>query len=269
MSDLPVHEIRQLKEHITGLPGWRLHPHDDTDLTPAEKKELATLIERREHGEPLQYIIGEAPFRGLMLKVTPDVLIPRFDTESVAGEAIVIAKTLDAPLVLDLGTGSGAIALSIADEAPRAMVVATDISERALAVACENAAITGLAERVRFIKSDMFDGLPQDLKGSFDIVVSNPPYISESHVAGLERQVRDFEPMVALSPGPVGTKCHAMIAEEAPGWLKPGGHLVMETGDYQADEVKDILEADGRYEGITITLDINGRERVVAGRLSD
>ncbi|MFZ3063418.1 MAG: peptide chain release factor N(5)-glutamine methyltransferase, partial [Actinomycetota bacterium] len=202
---------------------------------PVTEKEFALyeeLIEKRAKRIPLQYITGEAAFRHLLLKVTPDVLIPRPETELVAEEVIRLTKRLKEPWILDIGTGSGAIALSVAYEVETALVFATDISEKALGVAGENARKYILEDRVTFVLSDLFEDLPPSLRGHIDVVVSNPPYVSMDYYPQLPPEIREHEPRVALTGNlekdPL--QYHKIIAREALQFLKPGGYLVLEIG---------------------------------------
>ncbi len=214
-------------------------------------------IARRVAREPLAYILGEWGFRRLALHVDHRVLIPRPETEVLVERCLALLAGIDQPRVLDIGVGSGAIALSIADEHPGANVVATDPSTDALVVAEENRARAGLEERVELVEGELFAGLP----GPFDLVVSNPPYVDPSEFDSLDPEVRAYEPRQAL----VATGVTEAIAAGAPEVLVPGGALALEVADTRAAEVAADLDEIG-YAEVTITRDLAGRERIVDGR---
>jgi release factor glutamine methyltransferase len=202
-------------------------------------------------------VLGEWGFRRLTLKVDPRVLVPRPETEVVVQRCLELLADVSEPTVLDIGTGSGAIALAIADEHPGARVTAIDVSADALELAAENADATGL--EVVFEHRDLQDGL----EGTYDLVVSNPPYVTAEEIEGLEPEVRDWEPRIAT----VGEEHTAAIAEEAARVLVPGGHLVLEVADGRADEVSRLLRERG-YGEVHQGRDLTGRDRVVEGRWS-
>jgi release factor glutamine methyltransferase len=215
-------------------------------------------VARRELREPLAYVLGEWGFRGLLLKVDRRVLVPRPETEVVVERCLALLRDLAEPDVLDVGVGSGAIALAIADEHPGARVTAIDSSPDALAVARENSAALGLADRVRLLERDAAAGLRE---AAWDLVVSNPPYVREEELDGLQPEVRDWEPRAAL----VGAGATEAVAAAALPALRPGGHLVLETADGGAAEVAELLARLG-FDDIRRTRDLAGRERVVEGR---
>jgi release factor glutamine methyltransferase len=221
------------------------------------------LVERRAAREPLAYVLGEWGFRRLNLRCDRRALVPRPETESVVERCIELSRNSGSgsepqspPRVLDVGTGTGAIALALADELPGADVVATDASRDALALARENAALTGLD--VELVESDVNDGLPP---GPFDLVVSNPPYVLPAEVESLEPEVRDWEPREAL----VDTGQTEALARAARGVLLRGGPLVLEVHDGRAARVAGLLDSLA-YRDVRITRDLAGRERVVEGR---
>jgi release factor glutamine methyltransferase len=218
---------------------------------------------RRARREPLAYILGTRPFFGLTLRVTPDVLIPRPETEILVEVALAEIARTGARRVVDVGTGSGAIAVAIAAHAPEVRVFATDISPAALAVARENAAVCGVAARITFFEGDLLE--PVAALAPFDIIVSNPPYIAPEEVARLEPEVRDYEPHVALGTHPDPLHFHRRLSVEAPPLLAPGGLLAVEIGIGQADAVTRLWRAAG-LEEVTVTADLAGVPRVVAGR---
>ena len=226
------------------------------ELTPEEVEEAAALVTRRAAREPLAYVLGEWGFRRLTLRTDPRALVPRPETEVLVERCLELLAAYAEALVLDVGVGSGAIALALADEHPGVSVRGIDVSEGALALAGENARRTGLADRVVFELGDAA-ALPS---GPFDLVVSNPPYVEPDEVEGLEPEVRDWEPRAAL----VGANTTEAVVSGAWHRLKPGGFLVLETHASAARDVADLLRAQG-YDERRITLDLAGRERVVEG----
>jgi release factor glutamine methyltransferase len=235
----------------------------------------ASMVERRAAGEPLQYVLGQWGFRRLDLLVDRRVLIPRPETEVVAGVAIDEVKRLVPassrrrvpPLVVDLGTGSGAIALSVADEVPRALVWATDVSADALAVARANLAGTGslVGPRVRLLHGPWFDPLPGDLRGRVDVIVSNPPYVAAGE--RLPDEVAAWEPPGALVAGPTGLEGIDAVTAEVARWLARPGSLVLELAPHQADEAAGLARRAG-FDEVTVVDDLTGRARVLVGRFT-
>jgi release factor glutamine methyltransferase len=201
---------------------------------------LREFVERRASGEPLQYITGFQDFYGREFRVTPNVLIPRPETELLV-EAVLEVNSSNSPFICDVGTGSGCIAITLLCEIPKARAVAVDKSSAALEIAKLNAAKQAVADRAVLVVSDCFDALePREYQ--FDLIVSNPPYVSESALAGLQREVRDHEPLVALSPGPDGLSVIRRLLTEAPAYLKTNGHLLMEIGFDQGETVRSLVD---------------------------
>lgn len=222
---------------------------------------------RRLAGEPLQYVVGEWGFRYLDLFVDRRVLIPRPETEVVAGAALAEARRVvpdDGPVIIaDLGTGSGAIGLALVTEHSGAEVWLTDASADALAVARANTAGVGRAgARVRIAQGSWFDALPADLAGQLGVIVSNPPYVADGEE--LPAEVVDWEPTDALFAGPMGTEDHAHLVAEAPRWLAPGGSLVLEIAPAQAPAVVELASA--HFDDVVVEADLAGRDRVVVAR---
>lgn len=245
-----------LLSHIMKEPPLNLRADGSRTLTAEATAALEALVARRETREPLQYILGEAPFMGLMLKTASGVLIPRFDTEELCQQAL--ARMTGREQVLDLCTGTGALAVAIGHRFPKAQVFAGDISPQAVGLARENAARCGVAVDARL--GDLFAPFAGQ---TFDVIVSNPPYIPTGDLAGLQEEVKK-EPALALDGGPDGLTLYRRIAAEAPAHLTPGGWLLLEIGCDQAADVSDLLAAD--FEQISIYADLNGLDRVVAGR---
>jgi release factor glutamine methyltransferase len=228
------------------------------ELSAGALGRLEALVARRRRREPLQYVLGEWGFRRLTLAVDRRALIPRPETEVLVERCLALVAGTAEPRVLDVGVGSGAIALALADERPDARVTAVDASADALALARENAERTGLAGRVELVHGNLFAGLA----GPFDLVASNPPYVTESELATLEPEVRDWEPRNAL----VGEGVTEAIASGARGRLVPGGALAFETAGGNAGDVAALLRRLG-YAETRVTPDLTGTERVAEGRL--
>lgn len=256
--ETPLVDAEILLAHVLGRTRSELRAGLDRELCDAEVAELDALVARREQREPLAYVIGEWGFRRLTLSVDRRVLVPRPETEVVVERCLALIRDRAAPRVLDVGTGSGAIALAIADEHPGAQVIAIDRSADALDVARANAARTGLA--VELHEWDLFAGLPA---GPWDLVVSNPPYVGPGEIERLEPEVRDWEPRAAL----VGEGATEAIAAAAPGVLRSGGVLVLEAADGDAGRVAELLRAND-LSRVRVTNDLAGRERVVEGVLA-
>ena len=227
------------------------------------------MVERRRDGEPLQYAVGRWGFRRLDLLVDRRVLIPRPETETVVDVALEQLITLGRePVVVDLGTGSGAIALAIADEVPDARVWATDASADALAVARANLAGLGgmAAPRVRLVEGSWFDALPADVRGTVQLVVSNPPYVSTAEIDDLPPEVAHWEPMAALVAGPSGLEHIEHVVSGAPAWLARPGALVVEIAPHQAEAVQ-ALARDAGFTQVEVRPDLVGRARALVGRM--
>ena len=253
----PGVDAEWLLAHSLGISRSELYANGSEGASPEAESRFRELIARRAQREPLAYVLGEWGFRGLTLRVDERVLIPRPETEAVVERCLVLLADVARPRVLDLGTGSGAIALAIADEHPGAIVVGTDSSAGALAVATENRERLGLTTRVELVTGELFAGVV----GPFDLVVSNPPYVEEDELAELEPEVARYEPRAAL----VETGATQEIVEQALDRLAAGAPLVLETADGRARDVAALLEELG-YEEVSVGLDLAGRERVVDGR---
>jgi release factor glutamine methyltransferase len=253
----PRVDAEWLLAHALGISRTELYADGAGPLGPERERLFRELVARRATREPLAYVLGEWGFRRLTLRVDTRVLIPRPETEVVVERCLELLADEAEPHVLDVGVGSGAIALSIADEHPGAWVVATDNSPGALAVAEENRARAGLADRVELLYGELFAGLD----GPFDLIVSNPPYVRPEEVGRLEPEVASFEPREAL----VAHGVTEAIAEQALSRLEPGAPLVLESADGDARDVAALLAALG-YHDVRIGEDLAGRERVVDGR---
>ncbi|MGF1529048.1 MAG: peptide chain release factor N(5)-glutamine methyltransferase [Candidatus Competibacterales bacterium] len=250
-----------LLAHVLGKPRSFLHAHPEWGLSADQAAALAAGLARRAAGEPVAYLLGYREFWSLVLKVTPAVLIPRPETELLVEQALARLPRDEPVAVADLGTGSGAVALAIAAERPKAAVVATDVSPAALAVATANGKALGFAGRVSCRLGDWWTPLAGE---RFQLLVSNPPYVAlgDPHLA---RGEVAFEPSTALVAGPTGLEAIAQLAAEAPGYLTPGGWLLLEHG-YDQGAAAAALLRQGGFGEVTTYSDLAGHPRVAAGR---
>ena len=256
-AELLLAAILDIKRLDLYLQFERLLLADEVDL-------YRDYVRQRLQRVPVQYIVGVAAFRNLELSVTPDVLIPRPETEILVDVALQYLP--DGGRALDLCCGSGAIALSLAQEAATAQVVAADISEAALKVAKANGVSHELQERVEWFCGDFF--APLAGAAPFDIVVCNPPYVRHGDLAYLEPEVQDHEPHLALDGGEDGLDCYRRIVHEAPGFIRPGGYLLMEVGEGQSTAVEALLAQVASVSEVQTKPDLNGVPRVVVARIS-
>lgn len=250
-----------------------LYLNPDRPLTNIEINTFKTFIQRRSKREPLQYIIGEEEFRGLVFKVTRDVLIPRPETELLIEEAVKIIERQRAKgkrqkvNIIDLCTGSGCIAVSIAKEIDNCKVYATDISEKALAAAKENAKKHGVENKIIFLQGSFFEPLKgKGLEDKIDILLSNPPYVSKKDMGKLQPEIKEYEPSLALYGGEDGLDSYRTIIPEALNYLKKAGHLLLEIGYGQAEGVKELFAQYPAYGKIEIINDLSEIERVVKAK---
>lgn len=255
---------RFLLSHATGLSHLELYTLFDRPLSSDERDILRDGVARRGAGEPLQYISGHAPFRHLDIIVRPGVLIPRPETEVLVDEVLAHLAEADAPLVADIGCGSGCIACSVATEVPGAHVWATDISFDACALTRENARTCSCEDALSIVECDLDDGIPRELAGSFDVVVSNPPYIPDEVMGRLPAEVKDHEPRGALAGGADGLDVYRRLLPRAHERLKDGGLLAVELHEGSLDEAASLARAAG-FEEVRVIADLAGRPRIVAG----
>lgn len=255
----PAKDARLLLSHAVGLSSDRLIMAMQDPLPDSAEARLASMVEARCRRQPISQIIGQRQFWGRDFRVTPDVLDPRPETE------VLIAAALSAPFtrVLDLGTGSGAILVTLLAERPSAQGVATDISPAALAVAQDNALRLGVAQRASFLPGSWFD----PVQGMFDLIVSNPPYIAADEMPSLSPEVLNWEPHMALTPGGDGLDAYRAITVGAPHHLRPNGRLLMEIGPTQGAAVASLCLAAG-LASPGILQDMDGRDRVVTAVLA-
>ncbi len=257
--------------HVLGRDRAYLYTHPEEELPPPDLERYARLIAERATGKPSQYITGHQEFWGLEFEVTPDVLIPRPETEHMVERVLELAQrqgqAKDARLrIVDVGTGSGCIALALASEFPRAIIFGVDISRAALVVASRNAVHLNMPERVKFLESDLLTRLLEpDFAGTFDFVLSNPPYVGKREVDKVQREVRDFEPRLAWGGDLVrGDEVYARLFPQALLALRPGGYVVVEIGYNMREQVLALL-GEGWGE-IQVTPDLAGIPRVVSAR---
>jgi len=278
----PRLQAEHLLGHVLKLPRLQLYLQFDRVLMDAELAALRELVKRRAAREPLQHLLGTANFGGLELKVNRLVLVPRPETELLAERAVEFlrvgsSRRKEAPVlaeegvslltsaatVLDLGTGSGCLPVFIAAKIPTARLTAVDISPDSLSVARANAAAHGVAERIEFLAGDLF--APLAAGAQFDLIVSNPPYIPSAQIATLQPEVREFDPHAALDGGADGLDFYRRIAADAARFLRPGGRLMLEFGDGQADALKKLF-ADHKWVVEAVVDDYSRRPRILIAR---
>jgi release factor glutamine methyltransferase len=258
-------EARRIVEEACGREGAELVLHLDASPNDLSRARFRRMVERRASGEPLQYVLGRWGFRTLDVHVDRRVLIPRPETESVVEHALRAVDELSAKTVVDLGTGSGVIAMALAAERTSVSVWATDASADALALATANLAGLGrAASRVRVVEGEWFEALPVELKGVIDVVVSNPPYVAEND--DLPSDVADWEPRDALVAGTTGLEAIEHIIRDAPAWLHRPGALILEIGETQGDAARAIAR-DAGFAEIEVEPDLAGRPRVLVARV--
>ena len=261
----PTLEARELVAFACGKTKEELLRDSRLYVTPEVEARVRALVQRHLDGEPTAYLIGEWEFYGLPLDISRDVLIPRPDTEVLAGLAIDFVKTQGACRVLDLCAGSGCIGLAVASQCPESRVVLGELSEGALRICRQNIRRNGLSGRVVPMQMDALAPPPAQL-GEFRCLVSNPPYIPAGDIPGLDPSVRDYEPHMALDGGADGLDFYRNIAGEWKNALTVGGKIFLEVGIGQADDVLRLLRAQG-FGDLEITKDLNGIPRVVHGTL--
>ena len=249
---------------VLGMERFALYLDPAQAVAPAAAERFRALVQRRAGHEPLQHLLGFEDFRGLRLRVTAGVLIPRPETEGLVEWALELLNGMSAALAADIGTGSGAIACALASARPALRVLATDASPAALAVAADNVRGLGLEDRVRLLAGDLLEPLGT-ASGVLDLIVANLPYLASGVIPTLPREVRDFEPHAALDGGADGLQALRRLVTTAPAALRPGGWLVLEIGEDQAGALASLMAAEGLVD-IAARRDLRGAERYIAGR---
>ena len=263
-ADSPRLDAEVLLASVLGCQRIELYTRFDEVVADEPKAAFRELVKRRGHGEPVAYLTGTKEFFSLSFRVTRDVLVPRPETESLVVRSLDLCRGLAGARIVDVGTGSGAIAVVLARHLPNASITAIDISPQAVAIARENVVAHGVADRVRVLEGDLLSGLPEE--ETFDLIVSNPPYIREDEFAGLPRDVRDFEPRGALVAGPRGVEPLERLAGMAADRLVTGGWLLVEIGPQRASE--EVLAAAPHLQAASTLPDDAGIPRIVQARRS-
>ena len=266
-SDTPRLDAEVLLAKVKGCPRIALYTAFGDVAEDALRSEFRELVKQRAAGKPVAYLVGQREFYSLPFRVTPDVLIPRPETEFVLIGLLDQLKSTPAPeggwRIADVCTGSGILAVCLARYLSESKIVATDISPAALAIARENAERHGVAERIKFVESDLLSAAPQ---GLFHAVVSNPPYVTTAEMAELPPDVRDYEPRIALEAGPQGTEVIERLIPQAAERLDAGGALLIEVSPMIEPRVRDLLAADARLEVQSTLKDLASHPRVVRAR---
>ena len=257
-SESPKLDAELLLAHVWGITRVKLLTSHDNGLTEAQEREFQVLLSRRLKREPMAYIVGSKEFWSLDFKVSSAVLCPRPDTEILVQAALKMVHRSQPLRILDLGTGSGAILLSLLSELPHATGTGVDISPQAIEIAKENASHLGLASRAEFLLGSWCDGL----LGQFDLIVTNPPYIESSAISGLEPEVAVFEPKLALDGGVDGLDAYRLLASQVPLFLRSGGWVVFEVGEAQALAVQQLM-SEQKLENFSIAKVYQGIDRCV------
>lgn len=261
-------EAGMLMAHLLGCERTHLYLDRDRVLAFQEIEDYFNMVDKRIQGTPIHYIIGYREFMGLKFYVNENVLIPRPDTEVLVEHVINYCRNSGMHFlkILDIGTGSGAIAVSLAKYIENCQVTAIDIDDKALQVAKKNGIVHGVDDRIEFIQGDLFCPLMES-KDKFHIMVSNPPYIPTADIEKLEIQVKDYEPIKALDGGREGLDFYMRLAKDAPNFLHDGGLWAVEVGYNQAQQVAEILREQGCYHDIEFIKDLSGYNRVVSARM--
>ncbi len=271
MTATPILDAELLLIHALNGSGFdfdriKLLTQKQLIIEPQVADRFRSMVGQRGQGKPVQYITNTQEFMGLELYIEEGVLIPRADTETVVEKVLQLAKSIEKPCIIDMCTGSGAIALSLSSAIPDAEIWAVDISDIALKCCRLNAVRHRLADRVRIVGSDLFKNIiGKGLEGRVDIIVSNPPYIRSASIRSLAVNVRDYEPHLALDGGEDGLVYYKSIVRDSPEFLRKGGILAFEIGYDQGAEVKGIMEDSGLFQCVNIAKDLAGNDRCVYG----
>jgi len=249
----------------TGLSRIELYAHHDRPLSDAERATLRQGVKHRAEGTPLQYVTGEMPFRHIVVHVQQGVFIPRPETEILVGVGLDAITDCTGPRVVELCVGSGCISCAVATESPTATVYATDLNPIAVSVSLQNVERLDIGERVSILEGDLFGPLPNELRGTVDLIIANPPYIPTKNLPELPEEVLGYEPHLALDGGPDGLSVARRIMDEARRWLAPGGVLAIELDEGCVDIAHGEMQT--WYEHVRTEKDLAGRDRVVVGAL--
>lgn len=252
--DESSNKVRRIMSFVTGIEKSYLLVHNMDELNTEHEKSFFKYIEELVNGRPVQYILGHQEFMGINLIVNEDVLIPQPDTEILVEETIKIAQKFSNPKILDLCTGSGAIAVSLSKFVPNAKLYASDISQKAL----ETAKMNSRNQKIKFIQSNLFE----NINDIFDIIVTNPPYIKTDEISILSKEVQN-EPTLALDGGQDGLVFYRQIIKQANDYLKHNGYLCMEIGEDQKEEVLELIKQEANYVNIKTYKDLSGNDRVI------
>ena len=262
----PRLQAELLLAHLLKMPRMKLYLNFERVLSPVETDALREFVKRRSQREPLQHIVGSTSFCGFEIAVNRHVLVPRPETELLAESGWQFLSSLNSQpsTALDFCTGSGCIAIALAAKGPNVKIIATDISVDAIALAKENAARNNVTERIEFLQGDGFAALPT--KSQFDLIISNPPYIPSAEIETLQPEVRDFDPRIALDGGADGLEFYRLIASQAGAFLKPGGKVMVEFGDGQAEAVRKVFETE-KWIVEAVQEDYSHRARILIAKI--
>ena len=266
--DSPRLSAELLLSHVVGLKRIELYTQFNKAVDKQQLDRLHDLVKRAGQNEPIAYLVGRTEFYSLEINITPDCMVPRPETELLVERAIEFLRTRrDTQFVCDLCTGSGCIAVAIAKNFPDARIIATDICDSALAVAAGNIEKHQLKDRITLLHGDLFDPIISGLDvNEFDLIVCNPPYVSTAEYEKLDRNVKDYEPKIALFAGVDGLDIYRRIIEKADDFLKPNAALMLEIGFAQGQAVRQLLEQTGAFTEIKIEKDFHNNDRIVSAR---
>ncbi len=260
-SESPRLDAEVMLAHVLEWQRVQLYTHYEEEIGEQARAAFRELVRRRIEGSPVAYLVGRKEFYSLTFAVSPAVLIPRPETEFVVMEFLEFCKSIESPRAVDVGTGSGCVAIACTHQHPSARFVAIDVSADALSIAGANAQSHGVGDRIDFRLGDAL--APVATEGPFDAILSNPPYIPSTEIPSLEPGVRDYEPHLALDGGPDGLRVVARIIDEAVTLLRPGGHLILEIGTAQEQPVRALLEAHPEYLLAPTIFDLRKHPRVI------
>lgn len=262
--ETPDLDARLLIQHVMDWQHADLILNADKIVPDDQVAQIKQIADRRVSGEPIDHIVGHREFYGRTFLISRDVLSPRPETEALVEQGLSVISDVEKPHILDLGTGSGAIIITCLAECPLALGVATDISAAALSIARQNAVTHKVDPRIRFLRGEWFE----PVEGQYDLILSNPPYITDADMARLDREVRNFDPDIALRGGVDGLTAYRIIIAQAPAYLTPGGWLCLEIGYDQGDSVPALMAQAG-FTDIRLKRDLSGQARIVSGQFPE